>query len=101
MMTEKQVHREDSVKGEDYQVRLSVLVYTAAAIVMGYISLLISPLAGNMMTIMAGIAVAWVAGTTVQHLVGKKDIKWLIGNGIFIYVFVWLIAWIFFFNFFS
>ncbi|MCK4714409.1 MAG: hypothetical protein KAT35_02455, partial [Candidatus Aenigmarchaeota archaeon] len=53
---------------------------------------------GNMLTIFLGLAMAWVVGKVVQSVVGQKGIKWLIGNGIFIYVFVWLISWIFFFN---
>lgn len=85
-------------RNEESQTRLSILVYTASAIAMGYASLMVSPLAGNMLTIFLGLVTAWLVGRLVQLLVGRKDAKWLIGNGLFIYLFAWLAAWIFFFN---
>ena len=85
-------------KTEESHARLSVLMYTIGAVIVGYASLQVSPIAGNMLTIFLGLAMAWVVGKVVQSVVGQKGIKWLIGNGIFIYVFVWLISWIFFFN---
>jgi Flp pilus assembly protein TadB len=92
-------HKPGPGKGnEESQARLSILVYTLAAVAMGYASLLASPLAGNMLTILLGLVTAWLVGRLVQLLVGRKDAKWLIGNGLFIYLFVWLVAWIFFFN---
>jgi preprotein translocase subunit SecY len=83
---------------EEYQSRASVLIYTVAAIAVGYASLQVAPLAGNMLTILIGLVLAWVVGKLVQVFLGKKDTKWLLGNGIFIYLFVWLVSWIFFFN---
>jgi hypothetical protein len=85
-------------KAEETHVRLSVLIYTIGAVIVGFASLQVSPMAGNMLTIFLGLAMAWVIGKVVQSVVGQKDIKWLIGNGLFIYIFAWLISWIFFFN---
>lgn len=84
--------------GDENHVRISVIVYTLGAIAMGYISLQISPLIGNMLTVFMVLIAAWFVGRVVQSIVGSKETKWLIGNGLFIYLFVWLIAWIFFFN---
>jgi hypothetical protein len=83
---------------EESQARLSVIVYALAAVGFGYASLLVSPLAGNMLTVFLGLVFAWVVGRLVQSLIGKKDAKWLIGNGLLIYLFFWLVSWIFFFN---
>ena len=83
---------------EESQIRVSITIYTAAAIVMGYASLMVSPMAGNMLTILLGLIAAWLVSRLVQHFVGQKGVKWLIGNGLFIYLFAWLVAWIFFFN---
>jgi len=98
----KQPAREGPTPGpagsEESQSRLSILIYTAAAIAMGYASLMVSPMAGNMLTILLGLIAAWLVSSLVQHFVGQKGIKWLIGNGLFIYLFAWLVAWIFFFN---
>ena len=87
-----------NTRNEESQTRLSILIYTAAAIAMGYASLLVSPMAGNMLTIFLGLIIAWLVSRLVQLFVGQKGIKWLIGNGLFIYLFAWLVAWIFFFN---
>jgi hypothetical protein len=95
---EKEQSEKSKIRNNEMESRISVLIYTAAAIVMGYASLLISPFAGNMLTILLGLIGAWLVGKLVQLYLGKKEIKWLIGNGLFIYLFVWLIAWIFFFN---
>lgn len=94
----KEQSRKTSIKNIETESRISVLIYAAAAIAMGYASLLISPFAGNMLTILMGLIGAWLVGKLVQLYLGKKEVKWLIGNGLFIYLFVWLIAWIFFFN---
>jgi hypothetical protein len=97
-MAEPEKPREKHPGTEEHQARKSVLVYTLAAIGMGYASLLVSPAAGNMLTIFLGLVVAWLVGRLVQLLVGSKGTRWLIGNGIFIYLFMWLVSWIFFFN---
>lgn len=87
-----------STASEDYQIRLSVLVYALAAFAVGYASLMISPLTGNMLMLFIVLVLAWAVGRVVQSLVGKKDAKWLLGNGLIIYLFFWLVSYIFFFN---
>lgn len=83
---------------EETHTRISVIIYTIAAIAVGYASILISQILGNMLTIFTGLIFIWIVGKLIQITLGKKDLKWLIGNGAFIYIFVWLISWIFFFN---
>ena len=83
---------------EELNTRISVSIYVLVGIAAGFVSLLISPIVGNMLAIFLGLVLAWLIGRIVQIVLGKKDMKWLIGNGLFIYLFVWVIAWIFFFN---
>jgi hypothetical protein len=78
--------------------RISVLIYVLGAIGMGFLSLQLSPILGNILTVFLALVVAFAIGKLVQAVLGKKDAKWLIGNGMFIYLFVWLISWILFFN---
>jgi hypothetical protein len=80
-------------------MRMSVIIYALAGIAVGYISLLLSPIIGNIYTILAGLVLAWLVGKVVQLTLGRKQLKWLLGNGLIIYLFVWLISWIFFFNY--
>lgn len=89
-------HKEQ--KKEDTHTRISVMIYVLAAVALGFVSLTVSSYVGNMVTIFLALIVGWLTGMVVQSVVGKRDIKWLIGNGLFIYIFVWIISWIFFFN---
>lgn len=95
--TEKAAKPEPPESPESH-TRISVLIYVVAGVVVGYISILLAPVAGNMLTILGGLVLAWVTGKVVQAALGKKEIKWLLGNGLVIYLFVWLISWIFFYN---
>jgi Flp pilus assembly protein TadB len=91
--------KKPAVPENESHIRASVLIYLAVGIAMGYLSILIFPVVGNMITILAGIVIAWAAGKGIQGVLGKKGFKWLLGNGMIIYLFVWLISWIFFYNF--
>ncbi len=78
--------------------RISILAFILAGIGMGFLSLTLSPMLGNYMTAFAAVAFAFVTGKLVGSVLGRKDMKWLLGNGMAIYFFIWLISWIFFFN---
>ena len=91
--------KKPAVPENESHIRASVLTYLAVGIAMGYLSILLFPIVGNMITILAGLVLAWVAGKGIQGALGKKDFKWLLGNGMIIYLFIWLISWIFFYNF--
>jgi len=86
---------------EDHHIRLSVLVYLTFAVIAGLASVFVTPTVTYMITIVAVIVLAWVSGRVIQLAVGKKDTKWLLGNGLVIYFFVWLVSWIFFYNVFG
>jgi hypothetical protein len=92
-------HKES--KKEETHTRISVMIYVIVGVALGFASLTISSYVGNILTIFLALVLAWLTGMAVQQAVGKRDVKWLIGNGLFIYIFVWLISWIFFFNLFG
>jgi hypothetical protein len=76
------------------QSRWSVAIHTTAAIVMGWFSLQI----GGTYAVLAGFAVLFATGFALERFIGRKGVKWWLGNGAIIYIFVWIVAWVFFFN---
>jgi hypothetical protein len=80
-------------------IRISVILFALFGIGVGYLSLILSAMIGNIYTILAGIVIAWLASKVIQLALGRKQFKWLLGNGLVIYLFVWLISWIFFYNY--
>ncbi len=79
-------------------IRISIALHVVVAVVMGWLSVVVSGFYGDMPSILLGLIVLWGCGKATNQIVGKKDFKWWFGNGIFIYLFVWLISWILFFN---
>jgi hypothetical protein len=77
------------------QTRISVTLHTVAAIVMGWLSI---TLANNLYALGLGVLVLIIVGFLTERITKKKGIKWWFGNGIFIYLFLWLVSWIFFLN---
>lgn len=75
--------------------RISVIIHTAAAIVVANISIL---LANNLFAGVVGIATLVAIGYLLEKFLGKRGFKWWFANGMFIYIFVWLVGWIYFFN---
>ncbi|MEE9405860.1 MAG: hypothetical protein V3V26_00465, partial [Candidatus Aenigmarchaeota archaeon] len=45
-----------------------------------------------------GIGVLIAVGFLSEKLVTKKGMKFWAANGIFIYLFIWLVSWVYFFN---
>jgi len=92
-MSEKKIPEENPIHD-----KMSVGVHTVAAIAMGYVSLTLASAFGNWMTVFTGFGFLVLMGFALQKALGDKGIKWLVGNGVLIYLFVWLISWTFFFN---
>lgn len=74
----------------------SVFLHSAAAIVMGYISIII--VIGTLIKIALAIIVLIVIGFITQKIIGKKNKGWWIGNGAAIYLFLWFLTWVILFN---
>jgi len=81
---------EESVAG-----KVSISIHIVTGIVAGYVSLLV----GTTLYALGAAALMLIAtGYAVQPVVGKRGRKWWMSHGGIIYILVWIIAWIFFFN---
>jgi uncharacterized protein (DUF983 family) len=75
--------------------RVSVVIHIIVGIVAGYLSFV---LANVWLGLGVMIALLLVTGFVTERFVKKKGIKWWMGNGGIIYIFVWVVSWIYFFN---
>jgi len=77
------------------KVRVSVIVHALAALAVAYITTTsVTGLFGGVL----GIVVLIVMGFSLERGLGKKGIKWWFANGLFIYLLLWLVGMIYFFN---
>lgn len=83
---------------EANQVRFSVVAHSVAAILMGWLSVVIDSASRALFAGIAGIVVLFAAGFLVQAVVGRKGRKWLVSNGAPFFLLVWAVSWIFFHN---
>lgn len=75
--------------------RISLPIHAAAAIIFGYVSF---RMGNNLLSGFLGIIVLIITGFAVERIVKKKGIKWWLANGLFVYLFLWLVSWVYFFN---
>ena len=75
--------------------RISVAVHIVAAIVISYVSF---TLQNTLYAGVLGIVVLIAIGYPLERVAGKKGFKWWFANGIFIYLFIWLVGWTYFLN---
>ena len=80
--------------------RISLTIHTLAGFGAGYLYFYIE---NSIFLFLAAIAILFVTGFITEKIV-KKDmvkkagIKWWLGNGALIFILIWLVAWIYFFN---
>ena len=75
--------------------RISIMLHLLAGAAMG----IASPFFGRALyAVGAVIVAAFVIGHAMERVVGKKAFSWWMGNGLFVYLFVWLDAWVISFN---
>jgi len=89
---------EKKILENPFHDKMSVGIHAVAAIFMGYVSLTLAAMLGNWITVFSGFGLLILMGFALQRSLGNKGIKWWIGNGVLIYLFIWLISWTFFFN---
>jgi len=77
------------------KTRISVAVHAVVGLMVAYITTfsIRGALGGAL-----GIVVLLAIGFALERGLGKKGIKWWFANGIFIYLFMWLVGIIYFFN---
>lgn len=83
----------------------SILLFAATSIAAGYVSFILTPAkpafiptTSLLIALAATAAIFLGTKTIVQKLEGKKDMQWIMGNGGAIYLFLWFVTWIIFYN---
>ena len=74
----------------------TVVVYTIVSILMGYVSFYINHTAYA--TIAAFVVLIIVTFVMKVAFKISEDIKWWLGNGVIVYILLWLIVWTIFYN---
>jgi hypothetical protein len=77
--------------------RISVVVHSFAAIVMGLASVYIASVSRTLFAGIAGIIVLIVLGLATKRA-SKTEIKWWLSNGAAVFVLVWFVSWVVFHN---
>jgi hypothetical protein len=79
----------------DFELRTTV-VYTIAAIVMGYISFVINH---TTYAAFASIFILLVVTAAMRYAWKiKEDVRWWLGNGAIVYIILWMVVWTVFYN---
>lgn len=76
-------------------VKVSLAIHTVAGIIAGYVSLFFE---GVLYSVGAALAILIVTGFATEFILKKKGIKWWMTNGGILYILVWLVSWVYFFN---
>ena len=75
--------------------RISIGIHIVMGIVAGYFSIFLGRALYSLGFV---ILILIITGYATQFVLKKKGIKWWMSNGGVIYILVWLVSWIFFFN---
>ena len=77
----------------------STVIYAVIGIIVGYISFIV----GNSLMALALSMIVLILTYVVLNRKVKKGVKWWIGNGIIVYIFIWILVWSIFYtmNFYS
>ncbi len=73
----------------------STYLYMGTAVIAGYLSFLVKSNTIALAIALAGLIISEFLATKI---LGKKDRKWLMANGGVIYIFLWFLTWVIFYN---
>ena len=73
----------------------SLSAYFAAGIATGVLSFLIGD---KLIALVLMIAIAGILVKVLGKILGEEKIRWWISNGMWIYIFVWIISWTILYN---
>ena len=79
----------------DMELR-TVVVYAIAAVIMGYVALYINNTAYATVAAFVVLVVLTFAMKAAFKI--KEGVKWWLGNGVIVYILLWLIVWTIFYN---
>ena len=80
------------------RAKVCAAVSSAAAIVMGWASVIIDSMSRALFAGIAGLAVMVALGFAVSRAMGGKGMKWWLASGGGIFILVWIVSWIAFHN---
>ena len=75
--------------------RVSLGIHVVAGLIAGYTSFFFE---SALYSVGLAILLLIITGYATEFVLKKKGIKWWLTNGGVLYILVWLVAWIFFFN---
>lgn len=73
----------------------STYLYMGAAVIAGYLSFFVKD---NNISLAVGLAGLLISELLATKILGKRDRKWLMANGGVIYIFLWFLMWVIFYN---
>ena len=82
------------MKKEIRDERISAILHVITGVLAGYFSSTTTVSFAFLLMIVILILSAFVT----DFLVGKRGIRWWIGNGAILYIFTWLVTWIYIYN---
>ena len=80
------------------KIRISVTSHVILAVLAGWVSLQVQAATRSLFGIGIGLVILILFGYLLERVIGKQGLKWWLGNGAIIYLFIWLISWAFFLN---
>ncbi len=90
--------KEDTEKIGLKHGRIGMGTHAFLGILVGWLSIQLSAMFGNIITVVIGLAIVIAFGYVLEMFLGKKGIKWWLSNGMIVYLFIWLITWTVFYN---
>jgi hypothetical protein len=75
--------------------RISIGIHSAVGVVAGYASVLFD---NALYALGLAILILIITGYAVEFILKKKGIKWWMSNGGLVYILIWIVIWVFFFN---
>ncbi|HLD39101.1 MAG TPA: hypothetical protein VJB05_02190 [archaeon] len=79
----------------DVELRTTI-VYAVIAVIVGYVSMTMNNTAYAAVVAILVLVVLTFALRAVFKI--KQDVKWWLGNGVIVYLFLWIIVWTIFYN---
>lgn len=74
----------------------STLIHAAAGVIVGFISFMVNQPVWNFFIMLAILGALIMVMKTAMKI--QKPFKWWLGNGIIVYIFIWLVTWTIFYN---